>query len=146
MPIQKTVIAGTGGHAQMLWATWKSFASDAVEVIGWLAHADYQGATSLQGLPIFLETPENLDRLKQEGVEAFYFGIGMIKAWPGRWEVFQRLCALGFTPLTLMHPTSVLSTSPEAIFKQGSCKSRYRNQAEASSKGEHKNRIFLLRQ
>ncbi|WP_303673628.1 acetyltransferase [Vampirovibrio chlorellavorus] len=111
----KAVIVGTGGHAQVLWAAWQTLQNTPGQVspllMGWLEHAGYQGPTHLMDLPVYPETEAGLLALSEQGVWAFYFGIGMVTANPKRWDIFQRVQGYGFTPKTLIHPTAVVDSS-----------------------------------
>lgn len=111
----KAIILGTGGHAQVLWAAWQALQSIPGQVspllVGWLEHAGYQGPAQLLGLPVYRETEAGLLTLSELGVRSFYFGIGMVSANPGRWEIFQRVQSYSLTPETLIHPTAVVDPS-----------------------------------
>lgn len=119
--MSKAVIVGTGGHAQVIWAAWQAVQGTSggspIDVVGWLEYPDYQGTDRLLGLPVFTETDESFVALSQLGVRSFYFGLGMIKAMPTRWDIFQRIQAYGLTPETLIHPTAIVDHT--AIIEPG---------------------------
>lgn len=107
--IQKVVIVGAGGHAQVIWDTWQALPQVDTEPIAWLDAPQNSSPVELLGLPVVADKPENLVTLLSQGVTGFYFGIGSTRAMPSRWGIYQRLCAAGLTPLTLIHPTAILA-------------------------------------
>lgn len=117
MKSKQVIIIGTGGHAQLLWASLQGIPNPEIDPIGWLAEPRYQGPTHLLDLPVFQEEEAQLERLQMKGIKHFLFGIGSVKANKTRWEIFERLCQSGFSPMTFVHPAATVS--PFATIAQG---------------------------
>ncbi|HEY9745443.1 MAG TPA: acetyltransferase, partial [Oculatellaceae cyanobacterium] len=69
------------------------------------------------GLPVFRETIEGWTALHARQIRHFYIGIGMVKAAPQRWNIVNRLIQQGLEPLTLLHPSAIIS--PQADIEAG---------------------------
>lgn len=120
IPPKQAVIVGTGGHAQVLWASWQAAkaagVSDLPDLVGWLDVSDYAGPETLHGLPVFRQTDLGLHALRERGITGFWLGIGMIRAGQQRWEIYQTLRGV-LEPLSLVHPTAVVD--PAAVLEPG---------------------------
>jgi len=116
----RAVIIGSGGHAQMIEAVNRQLGKmgqPTCEVIAWLEAPDYQGPDRLKDLPVLLEGTRQIDILKTKGCTAFMFGIGISKAGPARWEVYELLRSKGLRPISIIHPSAIVS--PEAKLGEG---------------------------
>lgn len=100
------VILGGGGHARVLIDTLRD--SDTVAVHGILdANRDLWGTTCLE-VPI-LGGDDLLTQLVSEGVSLFTVGVGGVGDNGPRRRVFELGLSHRLTPLTVVHPSAVLS-------------------------------------
>ncbi len=109
----QAVIIGTGGHAQMLWSVNQELGVAGHQVIGWLEAPDYTGPETLMDLPVWIQTQNQIDVLRTQGCTGFLFGIGSVQADPKRWDIYTRLCHTGMNPLTLKHPSAMVSSDAQ---------------------------------
>lgn len=105
MSPQSVVIAGTGGHAQVLYDAYQLLAGPKPTLIGWLEHEHYTGESHVLGLPVFFSSKVALSA----GATGFYMGIGMVKSSPSRWQIFTDIDQAGLEPLSLIHPSAWVS-------------------------------------
>lgn len=115
------VIIGTGGHAQVIWSAWKAAkaqkANYPVNVVAWLEKGDYAGPDFFLDLPVYLDTEEGWATLQRQEITHCYLGAGMVKASPQRWRIIEQLVRKGLKPLTLIHPSAIIS--PDATIEDG---------------------------
>ena len=112
----KVVCVGGGGNTKVL-----------IDII--LMHKNYSlvGITeatgalfqdTINGIPI-IGNDEVLPRLLSEGVTFAFISVGAVGNTSQRMKVYQKVEAIGFTPLTLIHPSAVIA--PTAKLGKGDC-------------------------
>jgi UDP-perosamine 4-acetyltransferase len=100
------VLLGAGGHARVL--------IDALEACGYtqaLALLDRDASragSDFMGIPI-LGSDDLLAQLAASGTRYFAVAVGSVGDSSVRRSLFERAVALGFVPLTIVHPSAVVS-------------------------------------
>lgn len=102
----RCVLLGGGGHAKMLLDIIA--AMPGVSVHGILDGDRAKWGGDLSGFPI-LGGDDLLDGLAMQGVTHFAVGLGSVRDCSPRRRLFDRGCAAGLKPLTLVHPSCILS-------------------------------------
>ena len=100
------VILGGGGHARVI--------VDCIEISGLaLPYAILDSNPAMHGKEIFgvliRGGDECIEALKKEGVTHFISGVGGARDNVPRQKVFEMGVAAGLVPLTLVHPSAILS-------------------------------------
>ncbi len=105
---RKVVGLGAGGHAAVLIELLRALGGyEVVEVTD--ANPALWGQDVL-GVPI-CGGDERLAALRAAGVSAAFVGVGAIKTVAPRRRVYERAVALGFEPVTIVHPAAHVSPS-----------------------------------
>lgn len=100
-------IVGCGGHAQVCFSAWQAGALAGYEFKGWLEKVDLiTPHQTLLDHPVLPDTDEQIKALLTEGCTHFVWGVGCVKSNPHRLSQYHQLIHLGFTPLTIIHPTA----------------------------------------
>lgn len=100
------VVLGGGGHAKVVLDCLKS--SGAADPRAVLDADRALWGKEILGVPI-AGGDEQISKLKKEGVTHFIPGIGGIKDNTPRRRVFEAGLKAGLTPLTVIHPSAVVS-------------------------------------
>jgi UDP-perosamine 4-acetyltransferase len=100
------VILGGGGHARVLIDCLLE--TDVAEVVGLLDGDPLQTGERILGVPV-LGTDSMLSELRASGVVHFVVGVGGIGDNRPRARLFDLGCASGLVPLTVRHPSAVVS-------------------------------------
>ena len=110
---QRLVIYGAGGHGRSLAALIQTLG--AFEVIGFIDDG-YLTGEAVFGLPL-LGTSQNLQGLKEDGIQLAANGVGGIGDLKSRLNVYHLLNQAGFYCPTLVHPTAFIEAS--AVLSDG---------------------------
>ncbi len=113
---KKTIGLGAGGHAKVLLEIL--LADPTIEILGLLDASEEKWGKKLLGVPI-LGGDILMPKLVREGVTNFFVGVGSTGNTAPRKAVFDHALKLGLKPLTILHPTAILS--PHAYLSIGSC-------------------------
>lgn len=114
----KIVGLGAGGHARVLLDLIDRLPSARPEVVGLLDPDRARHGAMLAGRPI-LGGDDLLPALRRDGVEGCFIGLGSVGKLGGRRRLFELALALGFEPVTLVHPSAIVAAS--AVLGRGSC-------------------------
>ena len=114
--VRRVVGLGAGGHAAVLIELLRALGGfEVVEVTD--ADPALWGQEIL-GVPV-RGGDDRLPGLRDAGVSDAFVGVGAIRDVGPRQKVFERALALGFEPLTLVHPAA--HVSPSAHLGRGAC-------------------------
>jgi UDP-perosamine 4-acetyltransferase len=111
--IKKCIILGGGGHACVLIDILLT-TSD-VSIFG-ILDKNMPKDTSILGIPV-IGDDSLLSILSQNGVTHFIVGIGLTIRSDIRKNLYERACNVGLIPMSIIHPSAVLSKW--AILKEG---------------------------
>jgi sugar O-acyltransferase (sialic acid O-acetyltransferase NeuD family) len=105
--IPRCVILGGGGHARVLIDCL--VATGVAELVGLLDAKASGTGERVFGLPV-LGSDAVLPELRESGVTHFVVGLGGVENNRPRARLFDLGCAAGLMPLTVCHPSAVIST------------------------------------
>jgi sugar O-acyltransferase (sialic acid O-acetyltransferase NeuD family) len=111
----RAVLLGGGGHAKMLIEIIRL--QGGVRLAGILDADRGKWGSRVMGVPV-LGGDDLLPSLVSEGTTHFAVGLGSIKDTTPRHRLFELGIAGGMRPLTLVHPSSIVS--PDAVVGEGS--------------------------
>lgn len=106
----KLVIVGAGGHARVL--------AEIVQLSGGWQLAGFTDTdpklkdTRVLNAPV-LGTDEILEGLRSQGIEKFVIGVGSTKNNGQRSMLYRKVLQVGLEPVSLIHPSAILSPSAE---------------------------------
>lgn len=109
-----TVILGAGGHARVLIDCLQYYPD--VAIVGILDSALSLHGESIYGIPVLGED-DLIGELVQRGTTHFVVGLGSIGNTLPRKKLFDFAFSYGLVPLTVKHPTAVISNS--AVYGDG---------------------------
>ena len=101
----RCVVVGGGGHARVVIDTILLVGN--AEIAG-ILDPDFS-RSPLLGVP-FIGDDSQLNGLAAEGVTHFVMGMGGAGDNGPRRRLFEQACAAGLTPLTIQHPSAVVSS------------------------------------
>lgn len=110
----KMILLGGGGHAKMLIEIIRLRGQ--IRLVGILDADQKKWRSQVMGVPV-LGGDDLLPSLAAKGVTHFAVGLGSIKDNGPRRRLFELGVARGLTPLTLVHPSSIVSS--ESIVGDG---------------------------
>ena len=105
----RLVVLGTGGHAKVVLEILESIGVH--EIVG-VCSGDPEAPDRVAGYP-FLGDFDILPELRRTGVEHAAIGIGGWTDNDFRRQVFSDVKAMGFRPVTAVHPTAVVARNVE---------------------------------
>ena len=108
--LPRCVILGGGGHASVLLDALL-LAGTATPVAVLDTNPERHGRTVL-GVPV-IGDDRRLAALAADGVTHFVVGVGGVRDNQPRRRLFERACASGLRPLTVVHPRAVVSAWAE---------------------------------
>jgi len=104
------VILGAGGHAKVLIEALRSQGNDD-SIVALDNNAELWGH-KVQGVPV-LGGDDLLPRLVKNGLRRFVNGLGGVRDNRPRKELFEQALALGLEPISVIHPSAIISSSAE---------------------------------
>jgi sugar O-acyltransferase (sialic acid O-acetyltransferase NeuD family) len=108
------VILGSGGHASVLIDCLQFFPD--VVIAGILDPSPSLKGEIIQGVPV-LGNDELLSKISQCGISYFVIGVGGVGNNRPRKKLFETALGFGLTPLTVKHPSSIISNA--AVYEKG---------------------------
>ncbi len=112
----KVVCVGGGGNARVLIDI--VIKNDNYTLVGITESMDSLLQDGINGSPI-IGSDEILPRLYEEGVTFALVGVGAVGDTSQRRKVYQKIEAIGFIPLTLIHPSAIIAST--AKLGKGDC-------------------------
>lgn len=104
----RVVGIGAGGHARVVADALRRMGG--FEIVGLTDPDPRLQGVEIDGVPV-LGGDDVLPRLRREGVEAAFMGIGGVGDNRPRAEVFKRVQSLGFVFVNAIHPAAVVASS-----------------------------------
>lgn len=104
--VPSCIILGAGGHARVLIDALQS--AGTTNSLGILDAGTGFAGTTIFGVPV-LGDDGLLPTLARNGTRRFVVAVGSIGDWSARRRLFDQAVALGLSPLTVIHPRSVIS-------------------------------------
>ena len=104
----KVIGIGGGGHARVLLDILRL--TSAAEIVGFTDPDSRLHGTKLDGSPV-LGGDDLLPEMLEQGVRYAFLGVGAVGDNRRRAEIYDRVRGLGFSFLTLVHPTAVIANS-----------------------------------
>lgn len=103
----KALCIGAGGHAEILLEILHL--RQEVEIIGLL---DRDRLAPLAGIPV-LGTDDQLEQIRRDGIHHAVIGVGGFGDSRARKQIATHLSTLGFTVLSVIHPSAIISPSAQ---------------------------------
>lgn len=104
------VILGAGGHAAMIAEIAILNVSPTNEFCGLLSHSKNDVGSEVAGARIIADEDTFLSQTHNWTVDSFIVGVGSIRGNdPVRPELFSKFISGGFTPISLIHPSALVS-------------------------------------
>lgn len=104
--MKKVIILGAGGHARMLLDCLQFYPD--IEITGILDASINLKGSQIQGVPV-IGNDSLLSAVSKQGVSHFVVGIGGIGNNLPRKNIFEIGLREGLEPLTVKHPTAIIS-------------------------------------
>lgn len=104
----KCVLIGAGGHALSVLEAVRSVSE--LDIVGIVDADKHPPGYTVGGVPV-VGQDSDLPDLLAAGVSYFLLGIGSIGPATNRRKVAERVRAMGFEPLTVVHKSAVVSSS-----------------------------------
>jgi len=112
--MRRLIGIGAGGHARVVIEVLRAMGG--FELVGLLDLRRELWGSSVGGVPVLGDDSE-LPRLRAEGLEEVFIGIGSVGDATSRRQVFARSKGAGLRVVSAMHPTAVVS--PSAVVGEG---------------------------
>ena len=106
----KVVCVGGGGNAKVLIDIILNDTTYSLVGITEVAGDLFQ--QKINGVPV-IGNDEMLPRLFAEGVKLSFVGVGTVGDTSVRTKIYQKIEAIGFTPLTIIHPFAMIAPTVE---------------------------------
>jgi sugar O-acyltransferase (sialic acid O-acetyltransferase NeuD family) len=104
------VILGAGGHAKVLIEALRAQGNS--DALAALDNNQELWGRKVQGVPV-LGGDDLLPGLVESGLGRFAIGLGGVKDNRPRKQLFERALDLGLEPVTVIHPSAIISPSAE---------------------------------
>jgi sugar O-acyltransferase (sialic acid O-acetyltransferase NeuD family) len=108
MSIIRVIGIGAGGHAKMLIEALRL--AGGFEFAGLLEANPQRHGTRVHGVPV-LGDDTLLPELRRQGIRHFFVGIGSVGDARARERIFELGIQQGYEPVTVTHPSAIISTS-----------------------------------
>jgi UDP-perosamine 4-acetyltransferase len=112
--MKRVVGVGAGGHARVIVEILQLRGD--MEIVGLTDPDPVLWNTQVAGIPI-LGNDEELAVLVERDVRSAFIGVGGVGDNSRRRRLYERVCELGFEPLTVVHPQAIVS--PTAVVEKG---------------------------
>ena len=106
----KVVCVGGGGNAKVLIDIILN--DNNYSLVGITEAAGDLFQEKINGVPV-IGSDEILPRLLGEGIKFSFVGVGTVGDTAVRTKIYQKLEAIGFTPLTIIHPSATIALTAE---------------------------------
>ncbi len=104
----KAVCLGGGGNAKVLIDIILKTGN--CSLVGITEVSEDLSKKKIHAVPI-IGGDEMLPRLFAEGVKFAFVGVGAIRGTSQRMKLYQKIETIGFTPLTIIHPSAVIAST-----------------------------------
>jgi len=106
----KVVCVGGGGNAKVLIDIILN--DNNYSLVGITEAAGDLFQEKIKGVPV-IGSDEMLPRLLAEGIKFAFIGVGTVGDTSLRTKIYQNLKTIGFTPLTIIHPSTMIAHTVE---------------------------------
>ncbi len=106
--MKQVVGVGAGGHARVIIEILQLRGE--TEIVGLTDPDPVLWNTQVAGIPI-IGTDDELAALVERGVQSAFIGVGGVGDNSRRRRLYERVCGLGFEPLTIVHPQAIVSAT-----------------------------------
>jgi sugar O-acyltransferase (sialic acid O-acetyltransferase NeuD family) len=106
----KVVCVGGGGNAKVLIDIILN--DNNYSLVGITEVAGNLFQEKINGIPV-IGSDEVLPRLFDEGVKFAFVGMGTVGNTSERTKIYQKIEAIGFAPLTIIHPSAMIALTAE---------------------------------
>jgi UDP-perosamine 4-acetyltransferase len=112
----KVVCVGGGGNAKVLIDIILN--DNNYSLVGITEAAGDLFQEKIKGVPV-IGSDEMLPHLLAEGIKLAFVGVGTVGDTSVRTKIYQKIEAIGFTPLTIIHPSAMIA--PTIELGKGDC-------------------------